>query len=108
MKLNEYQELSKRTLNTTRDHHGQLANYALGLAGETGEVVDLLKKNLFHAHVVTAGKLTEELGDVLFYVAALATTCGLTLKDITRMNVTKLQLRYPDGFDPERSRNRES
>ena len=108
MKLNEYQDRSKRTLNTSASHNDQLANYSLGLAGEAGEVIDQLKKVIFHGHKLNPGKLTEELGDVLFYVAALATICGIVMEDIARMNITKLELRYPEGFDPERSRNRES
>ncbi len=49
MTLDEYQELAARTLGRDRTHEQQLANAALGLTGESGEVADLIKKHLFHA-----------------------------------------------------------
>ena len=78
----------------------------MGLAGESGEVCDYLKKVVFHGHELDKDQLCKELGDVLWYVATLATTAGLSLGEIARANVVKLQLRYPDGFDSTRSMNR--
>ena len=48
-----------------------IANFAMGLAGETGELIDLLKKVLFHGVELNREKLTSELGDVLRYWFAL-------------------------------------
>lgn len=53
------------------------------------------------------GIMAEEAGDVLWYLAEIADALGITLEDIARRNIAKLRNRYPDGFDPERSRNRE-
>ena len=81
----------------------------LGIAGEAGEVADLAKKQVFHAHpwnTDVADKLEKELGDVLWYVAATADSIGVTLDEVATMNVEKLRARYPAGFDPERSKNR--
>ena len=107
MKLNEYQDLSKRTLNSNQTENEQLSNYCLGLAGEAGEVCDIVKKNLHHGHFLNRGNLRLELGDVMFYVSAIATLIGVTLEEIAVTNIGKLQLRYPNGFDKERSINRE-
>lgn len=85
----------------------QLTNFALGLAGEAGEVVDLVKKHVFHEHILDRVHLAEELGDVLWYVAALASTLGIPLEDIAAANVAKLLARYPEGFDAQRSRERD-
>jgi NTP pyrophosphatase (non-canonical NTP hydrolase) len=71
---------------------------ALGVAGEAGEVADLLKKYHFHGRPLDAVRLGLELGDVLFYVTALAELHGLTLEAIAEANVAKLNARYPDGF----------
>lgn len=49
----------------------------------------------------------EELGDVLWYVAALATTCDLSLAEIAEFNIAKLKKRYPNGFEFEKSIHRE-
>lgn len=109
MKLNEYQELSKRTLpewRTAQNRRESLSNYAMGLAGESGEVVDLLKKSVYHGHQFNAEELKGELGDVLHYLAGLATMCGMTLEDVASANIAKLQKRYPKGFSKEASINR--
>ena len=49
MNLDEYQQLAARTLGRDRTHEQQLANAALGLTGEAGEVAEVIKKHLFHA-----------------------------------------------------------
>lgn len=106
MKFNEYQELAGRTANKDIKHKGSLANYGMGLAGETGEVVDILKKAVFHGHETDVAKLKDELGDVLWYLANLATELDLNLEDIADQNIEKLRKRYPDGFSQEKSINR--
>lgn len=80
---------------------------ALGVAGEAGEVADIIKKHVGHAHPLNEDKLKDELGDVLWYVADLAKTLGITLSSVAEHNVAKLQKRYPEGFSTERSINRE-
>lgn len=108
MKLNEYQELSKRTL---PEYDGcylpdALANYALGLAGESGECVDNIKKYVYHGHELSVEEIKKELGDVLHYVAGVATMVGLELEDIAAGNIDKLLKRFPNGFTVEDSINR--
>lgn len=104
--LSQYQKLSERTLNSASPHKAQVTNYTLGLAGETGEVVDILKKVLFHGHKLDVDKLSYELGDVLFYLTAIATMHNISLADIATMNVRKLRARYPNGFSEKASRER--
>lgn len=106
MTLDEYQELAARTLGRDLTHEQQLANAALGLTGESGEVADIIKKHLFHATPLDQEALVKELGDCLWYLGAFATVLGLSLDDIAQRNIDKLRRRYPEGFDPERSRNR--
>ena len=106
MQLNEYQQKSKRTLNSNLVLEDQLTNYSLGIAGEAGEVADVIKKAVYHGHVLTPDKIKDELGDVLFYVAAVATALRINLEDIAVGNIEKLQRRYPDGFSEKASRER--
>lgn len=103
-----YQKLAERTAKRTNNDNDvqRYANFGMGLAGEAGETCDYLKKVVFHGHELDKDQLCKELGDVLWYVATLATTAGLSLGEIARANVVKLQLRYPNGFDSERSVNR--
>lgn len=112
MKLNEYQNLSKRTMPvigdvTDAEEVGSVrANYALGAAGEAGEVADLVKKEVFHGHETSIDEMRKELGDVMHYVAGLATLYGLRLDDVAQGNIDKLQKRYPSGFSEKASRER--
>lgn len=106
MQFDEYQQLAARTLGRDRTHEQQLANAALGLTGEAGEVADVIKKHLFHATPLDQDALAKELGDCLWYIGAFATVLGLSLDDIAQRNIDKLRKRYPDGFDTERSRHR--
>ena len=105
MTLDEYQQLAARTIGI-RTQADQLSNMALGLAGEAGETADLLKKHLFHGKPLNADEVVKELGDVLWYVAGMATAVGVSLGDVAQRNVDKLRTRYPDGFSVEASAQR--
>ena len=158
MNLRDYQIAARRTSS------GQgITNAALGLVGEGGEVADLVKKHIYHGHALDRDRLADEIGDVLWYVAEMASEVGLelreveacipcdlaedaldlafwcaqvssdlleverhelrevlrilyamsdhiglTLDEIADRNIAKLSARYPDGFDPARSQNREA
>ncbi len=84
----------------------EVAVLALGVAGEAGEVCDLVKKHFGQGHDLNRDKLVEELGDVLWYVTALAARLGYPLREVAERNVAKLKARYPSGFDAARSVNR--
>lgn len=103
MTINEYQKLAQRT---SPDDHNKLLNGCMGLAGETGEVCDVLKKALFQGHALDREHMIEELGDCAWYLAEAASGLGVSLEDILLQNIAKLKRRYPAGFDPERSMNR--
>lgn len=83
-----------------------VAVFALGIAGEAGEVADLIKKHIGHGHELDKSKLVRELGDVLWYVAGLATVLGVPLSEVAQVNISKLSKRYPNGFSSEASKNR--
>lgn len=81
----EYQQLAQRT--SPRDGHDRIDNAVLGLLGETGEIVDLLKKYKYQSMPDTQfpfQKTLEELGDVLWYVAELASGLEKPLQEIAR------------------------
>lgn len=99
-----YDEWVARTVNhPTRTAEQQRAIFALGVGGEAGEVCDLVKKYEAHGRPIDRNEIGNEIGDVLWYLSALASTYGLTLEECARMNEAKLQKRYPDGFAPVRS-----
>lgn len=79
----------------------------LGLAGEVGEVLDLIKKAEYHGHTMDREKLLNELGDVLFYLTDITNRYAkATLADIQRANMDKLNKRYKAAFTQEESKNR--
>lgn len=70
----------------------------LGLAGEAGEVADLVKKS-YHPGAELSGKqFVEELGDVLWYLSHLAGLRGYTLEELADINYNKLSERYPNNY----------
>ena len=109
MTLNEYQTAAMRTASgtSTANNENLILNGAMGLNGESGEIIDMLKKNMFQGHELDKEHLAKECGDVLWYCAILAKGLGYGLDEIAQMNVDKLRKRYPDGFSTERSVNRE-
>ena len=100
-----YQHMSSRTI-PNKGLKQNVSNFGLGLAGESGEVIDILKKWLYHGHTLDVKKVEEELGDLMFYVVGLCTLLGLTLEGVCTKNVVKLQKRYENGFSEEDSRRR--
>ena len=106
MEGKEYQELAMRTLNPQLDEQAVLLNGVMGLCGEAGEVIDLVKKHLSQGHELDKQKIAEELGDVAWYLAETAKAIGYDLDEILQMNIDKLKKRYPEGFSSEQSRNR--
>lgn len=108
MTINEYQKLAMRTSNpalTTSEH---IINGALGLAGESGEVADLIKKRFMQGHSLDQKHLAKELGDICWYIAETATALGYSLETIMQMNIDKLRDRYPVTFDTELSQHRKT
>ena len=106
MTINEYQKLAMTTLNPALSSKDVLINGVMGLCGESGEAIDLVKKHLAQGHELNKEQLAKELGDIAWYLAETATAIGYTLEDILQMNIDKLKKRYPQGFAVERSVNR--
>ena len=106
MQVNEYQKLAMTTLNPALDKKDVLINSVMGLCGESGEAIDIVKKWLAQGHELDKEHLAKELGDIAWYLAEAATALDLPLEDILRANIDKLKSRYPQGFDTQRSQNR--
>ena len=107
MTINEYQKLAMTTLNPALSEKDVLINGVMGLCGESGEAIDIVKKWLAQGHELDREKLAKELGDICWYLAETATALGLSLEDIMAANIEKLRKRYPEGFDSSRSIHRD-
>ena len=106
MTINEYQNLAMRTLNPELNKRDVLINSVMGLCGESGEAIDIVKKWMVHGHELDKEHLAKELGDIAWYLAETAHALEIPLEDIFRGNIDKLKRRYPEGFTTERSINR--
>lgn len=106
MTVNEYQKLAMASLNPELTRKDILINSVMGLCGESGEAIDIVKKHLFQGHALDEAKLAKELGDIAWYLAEAATALDMDLEDILEANIEKLKKRYPEGFDTERSIHR--
>ena len=106
MTINEYQKLAMTTLNPELNKKDVLINGVMGLCGESGEAIDIVKKWLAQGHELDKEKLAKELGDIAWYLAETAYALDLPLEDVLQANIDKLKSRYPEGFDSERSVNR--
>lgn len=92
MELNEYQQKANKTL---AENEHVLTNLSLGLASETGEVVDLVKKYTFQGQDLDKDQLGHEVGDVLWYLSQIAQWANIDFDDVAKKNLAELAKRYP-------------
>lgn len=112
MTPNEYQRNAMRTASgiSTSCPENLLLQGVMGMSGEAGEALDIVKKIMFQGHELneaTKEHLIRELGDVLWYVATTAEALNVPLETVMQVNIDKLRARYPKRFDSERSQHRE-
>lgn len=88
--FSDYQIEAVSTLGPDRD----IKSLALGVGGEAGEVMEIIKKGTRPGKTVDVTHLKEEIGDVLWYLAVLADTFDLDLDEIAMENIDKLRERY--------------
>ena len=100
---NEYQKQCMTTLDFKQYN---LEYLGLGLAGETGEVIEIIKKALYQGHDLDEEHLAIELGDVAWYLSVIAGYIGYDLETIFKKNINKTHKRYKHGFKPSDSINR--
>lgn len=103
-RADDFQRAVLRTAGNDKTKY--LDNAVMGLAGEVGECIDVVKKYKFQGHEFDKEHFIEELGDVLWYASLTATAIDMPLSEIMKRNIEKLKKRYPEGFDKARSINR--
>jgi len=114
MNSNEYQIEANKTI-PSNEHYKNAKhnldiiaiNAALGLAGETGELVDLIKKSSFQGHILDKNEIEKEMGDIFWYLNLMCQAYHLSFEDIMEKNIEKLRKRYGEKFDSNKSINRE-
>ena len=85
----------------------RLLHALVGLATESAELLDAMKKHVFYGKSLDLLNIKEELGDVLYYHALACDVVGLTLEEAMRSNAAKLRARYGDAFSKDAALNRD-
>ena len=98
MELNEYQKKAMITSKKWEQKKDHEINGLLGLAGEAGEVCDMLKKHYSVGTPIDREALAKELGDVMWYIAELCDAFGFTMDEIAEKNIKKLAARHGSSF----------
>ena len=106
MLVNDYQKEAMTTLNPALDKKDVLINSVMGLCGESGEAIDIVKKWLMQGHDLDKEHLIKELGDIAWYLAEAATALDVPLETVLQGNLDKLRQRFPNGFSIEASVHR--
>lgn len=104
--LEDYRNDIKRTMNKDLTHDQALTMLSMGLAGEAGELVDAMKKKVFHGHSLDRADVIKEMGDVLWYLINMMNELGIEPEAVLKININKLKSRYPEGFSEEASKAR--
>jgi NTP pyrophosphatase (non-canonical NTP hydrolase) len=94
MTFNEYRKKAMKTKKPWDEKNLELAYYGLGLAGEAGEVTEIIKKHLSGIKEINSDHMKREIGDVLWYIAAMTDYFGFDLNEIAQINIDKLTARH--------------
>lgn len=103
MQFSDYQRAARETSQLGLGGPQSAVAPMLGLASETGSILGVYKKYLRDGIDLAANRefLREELGDLLWYVAAVATACDLDLEEIAEANLRRTRDRYPRAREAE-------
>lgn len=115
MNNNKYLQESARTvasdypsieMRMKGDKMVDLLHAGIGLATESGEFLDALKKTIYYGKVLDEVNLAEELGDLLWYIALALRALDTDFDEQMQINIDKLKARFPDKFTEYRAENR--
>lgn len=107
MNVEQYSVLAMRTAKEFGSVNMDLMHAAAGMAGEAGEVIDLIKKVIYYGKDVDQDKLLAEVGDIMWYMNLMIVTLGSTWSEVMERNIRKLEARYPGlRFDADKAINR--
>ena len=89
---------ARRSLRDDLPYEAMCSNMCMGLAGEIGEVIDIMKKHIYQGKELDITDVIEEVGDVLWYIANFCNVNNITMDECMESNIKKLRKRFPNGF----------
>lgn len=107
MELNEYQREAQRYINQELSPELVEAHALNGMCAEVGELHGIYQK-MYQGHVLSKNHIKRELGDILWMITEYATSQGWELQDVAETNLKKLEARYPNGFEVDKSLHRKA
>lgn len=93
-----FQREARRSLRDDLPYEAMCSNMCMGLAGEIGEVIDIMKKHIYQGKELDITDVIEEVGDVLWYIANFCNVNNITMDECMESNIKKLRKRFPNGF----------
>jgi len=108
MKFKDYQLRSYTAIQPHDDAKDEVLNWVVGLGEEVGEVMNHVKHLFWGNEEVDKMEMAKELGDILWYMSALATVWELNLDAVAELNVAKLEHRFGGRFSEAKSKARHS
>ena len=93
-----FQSEASRSLRDDLPYEAMCSNMCMGLAGEIGEVIDIMKKHIYQGKELDITDVIEEVGDVLWYIANFCNVNNITMDECMESNIKKLRKRFPNGF----------
>ncbi len=106
MQISEYQRLTDRAIPEHENKKDAVLHWCIGLSEECGEVLSVVKHHYYGGEELNKEDLVKEIGDVMWYLAALCRETGIDMDAASQLNAEKLMHRFPDDFDNERSARR--
>lgn len=103
MEFKDYQKRSYTAIQPHENEKDEILNWAVGLSEEVGEIMNHIKHRFWGKEPFDQEEMAKELGDVLWYTAALSTTLNLNLDTIADLNVSKLEHRFGGSFSVQKS-----
>ena len=105
------EEYTKKALRTNKElgHEGNILHAAMLLCTESAEVLNELKRELAYGKKLDPAKVIEEMGDVMWGLALMASELGVSFSQVFEANIKKLEARYPDlRFNTDHANNRDT
>lgn len=106
MNIKEYSEAIKRTRADLKYKEKDNLHMILGIVTESGELADVFKKDMAYNKKVDWVNVSEEIGDLLWYICNFCNINGIDVEEVMGKNVEKLKTRYPEKFTENKANNR--
>lgn len=107
MTFNDYQALTDRAIPEHTSKKDAILHWCIGLSEEVGETLSVVKHHYYGGEDLNREELVKEIGDILWYAAALCRECNISMDAVAKLNAEKLMYRFPDNeFDNKRSEQR--